>query len=111
MLTHDVPVAVRQVLDVPPERLAAVIGGWPEPALLESGPDFGDAGQFSILTAYPRLVWEATGDELVFAHGQRPVRARPREMCFPIWRRSSSVTGLRSRKTEATPGCRHFKGA
>ncbi len=46
---------------MPPERLAAVIGGWPQPALLESGPDFGDAGQYSILTAFPRFVWEATG--------------------------------------------------
>jgi para-aminobenzoate synthetase component I len=42
------------------ERLAAVVGTWPEPALLESGPGFGDAGRWSILTAYPRLVWQAT---------------------------------------------------
>jgi para-aminobenzoate synthetase component I len=55
------PSAVKQVLEVPAERLAAVIGAWPLPALLESGPHFGDAGRFSILTAYPRFVWEATG--------------------------------------------------
>ena len=61
MSTRLLPSVVRQVLDVPAGRLAAVIGGWPEPALLESGTDLGDAGQFSILTAYPRLVWEATG--------------------------------------------------
>ncbi len=61
MSTYLLPSVVRHLLDVPPERLAAVIGAWPEPALLESGPDFGDAGQFSILTAFPRLVWEATG--------------------------------------------------
>jgi para-aminobenzoate synthetase component I len=53
---------VKEVLDVPAERLAAVIGAWHQPALLESGPHFGDAGQFSILTARPRLVWEATGE-------------------------------------------------
>ena len=61
MSTRVLSRAVREVLDVPPERLAAVIGGWPQPALLESGPDFGDAGQYSILTAFPRMVWQATG--------------------------------------------------
>jgi para-aminobenzoate synthetase component I len=60
--TRLLPGVVRQVLDVPAGRLAAVIGGWPEPALLESGPESGDASQFSILAAYPRLVWEATGE-------------------------------------------------
>jgi para-aminobenzoate synthetase component 1 len=54
------PGAVREVLDVPAVRLAAAIGNWREPALLESGPGFGDAGRWSILAAYPRLVWEAT---------------------------------------------------
>ena len=81
--TRLLPNVVRQVLDVPAERLAAVIGAWPEPALLESGTDPGDAGQWSILTAYPRLVWEATGGKLVFAHGQRPVRTRPGRCAFP----------------------------
>jgi para-aminobenzoate synthetase component 1 len=38
-----------------------VIGSWPEPALLESGPGFGEAGRYSILAAHPRLVFEATG--------------------------------------------------
>lgn len=52
---------VHHVLDLPAEALAAVIGSWPEPALLESGPRFGDAGRWSILAAHPRLVWEATG--------------------------------------------------
>ena len=52
---------VHQVLDLPAEPLAAVIGSWPQPALLESGPGFGEAGRWSILAAYPRLVWEATG--------------------------------------------------
>jgi para-aminobenzoate synthetase component 1 len=32
-----------------------------EPALLESGPGFGESGRWSVLTARPRLVFEATG--------------------------------------------------
>ena len=52
-------------LAIPPDRLAPVIGSWPEPALLESGPGFGAAGRFSILTARPRLVFEALGPECV----------------------------------------------
>jgi para-aminobenzoate synthetase component 1 len=53
---------VHQVLDwVPAARLARVIGLWPEPALLESAPGFGEAGRYSILAACPRLVFEATG--------------------------------------------------
>jgi para-aminobenzoate synthetase component 1 len=51
---------VQQGLDVPEERLAAVIGSWPEPALLESGLGFGDAGRFSILAAHPRAVFQST---------------------------------------------------
>jgi para-aminobenzoate synthetase component I len=51
---------VHQVVDLPAEPLAAVIGSWPQPALLESGPGFGEAGRWSVLAAYPRLVWEAT---------------------------------------------------
>jgi para-aminobenzoate synthetase component 1 len=51
---------VHQALDLPAEPLAAVIGSWPQPALLESGQSFGEAGRWSVLAAYPRLVWEAT---------------------------------------------------
>ena len=61
VLTSVVPAVVHQILDLPAEPLAAVIGSWPRPALLESGPGFGEAGRWSILAAYPRLVWEATG--------------------------------------------------
>lgn len=61
MSTRVLPVAVKLALDLPSDRLAAVIGRWREPALLESGPDFGDSGRYSILTAFPRFVWEATG--------------------------------------------------
>jgi len=49
------------LLDIPIERLAPLIGSWPEPALLESGRGFGAAGRWSILAARPRLVYEATG--------------------------------------------------
>ena len=56
-----VPRSIRVPLEIPAERLAAVVGGWREPALLESGPGFGPSGRWSILAARPRLVFEATG--------------------------------------------------
>jgi para-aminobenzoate synthetase component 1 len=60
---------VRQVLDFAPDApLARAVGSWPEPALLESGPGFGDAGRFSILAAHPRLVFEATGPRWSIRH-------------------------------------------
>ncbi len=52
---------VQHVLDVPADRLAAVVGTWAEPSILESGPGFGDAGRWSVLAAHPRLVFEVTG--------------------------------------------------
>jgi para-aminobenzoate synthetase component 1 len=55
------PLSIRHPLDLAPDKLAALIGSWREPALLESGPGFGAAGRWSILAAYPRLVFEATG--------------------------------------------------
>jgi para-aminobenzoate synthetase component 1 len=42
-------------------KLAPWIGSWTEPALLEGGEAFGDAGRWSIYTARPRLVFEAVG--------------------------------------------------
>jgi len=59
--TRVLPSVVHQILDLPAAPLAAVIGAWPRSALLESGAGFGNAGRWSILAAYPRLVWEATG--------------------------------------------------
>lgn len=53
---------IRMTLDQPVDRLVAAVGAWPEPALLTSGPDFGPAGRWSILAAYPRLVFEGTGE-------------------------------------------------
>ncbi|MGE3821401.1 MAG: aminodeoxychorismate synthase component I [Isosphaeraceae bacterium] len=54
--------ALRQPLDLAPDRLSLLIGSWPCPALLESGPGFGPAGRWSILAARPRRVIEAIGD-------------------------------------------------
>ncbi len=60
---------VHQVLDCAPGgSIARVIGSWPEPALLESGSGFGDAGRYSILAAHPRLVFEATGSRWSLRH-------------------------------------------
>jgi para-aminobenzoate synthetase component 1 len=59
--THLVRPLVHQVLDIPADWLPSVIGAWREPAILESGPGFGETGRWSILAARPRLVWEATG--------------------------------------------------
>ena len=59
MTAPVLPSVVHQVLDLPADRLAAVIGTWPEPAILASGPGFGEAGCWSIYAAYPRLVFEA----------------------------------------------------
>jgi para-aminobenzoate synthetase component 1 len=81
--TRVLPVATNQILDVPVERLAAVVGAWKEPALLESGSQFGDSGRYRILTAFPRFVWEATGtrwssrtDRNVIEHGTGDVLAK-----------------------------------
>lgn len=55
---------------VPADRLASVIGQWRDPALLESGPGFGDAGRWSVLAANPRLTFEATGSSWVVRGGR-----------------------------------------
>lgn len=48
--------------DCATEQLGARIGTWNEPALLESGPGFGEAGRWSFYAARPRLVFEAIDD-------------------------------------------------
>lgn len=45
-----------------PDRVIAAVAGWPDPAILESGPGFHDAGRWSILAARPRLVFEAVDE-------------------------------------------------
>ncbi len=47
-------------IDLSAERLAHVVGGLADPAILEGGPGFGVAGRWSIYTAQPSLVFEAT---------------------------------------------------
>lgn len=76
MATVRLPI-LRRTLNVPADRLALAIGSWPEPALLESGAGFGDAGRWSILTARPRLVfeakgstWKVTSDRVTTAQGE-----------------------------------------
>ena len=59
---EGIPVStVQQPLDTPADRLAAMVGGWDRPAILESGRGFGEAGRWSIYAAVPRLVFEAVG--------------------------------------------------
>lgn len=63
MPTRVLSSVVRRLLERPgPPRLAERVGGWPQPALLESGPGFGEAGRYQILTAHPRFVFEADAD-------------------------------------------------
>jgi para-aminobenzoate synthetase component 1 len=52
----------RRLSGFPTRRLASLIGSWPEPALLESGPGFADSGRWSVYAAAPRVVFEAIGD-------------------------------------------------
>jgi para-aminobenzoate synthetase component 1 len=59
--TRERSISVGLSLEVPADRLASVVGAWPEPAILESGQGFGDAGRWSVFAAHPRLVFEATG--------------------------------------------------
>jgi para-aminobenzoate synthetase component 1 len=58
----ETPTIVNSALGLAADRVAATIGAWPEPAILASGPGFGAAGRWTILAAYPRLVFEAVGD-------------------------------------------------
>ena len=59
-MTTDRDLTLRRRVDMAADRLASIIGRWPGAALLESGKGFGEAGRWSILSARPRLVFEAT---------------------------------------------------
>jgi para-aminobenzoate synthetase component 1 len=48
-------------LDLDPDRLARRVGSWPDAALLEGGPGFGDAARWGLFAAHPRRVVEADG--------------------------------------------------
>lgn len=52
------------------DRLALQIGSWSQPALLESGPGFGESGRWSFYTAQPRLVFEVSGDSWSLRTGE-----------------------------------------
>jgi para-aminobenzoate synthetase component 1 len=52
----------RRLPDVSVERLALQVGSWSQPALLESGPGFGEAGRWSVYAARPRAIIEVHGD-------------------------------------------------
>ncbi len=64
----------RLSLDLPPTRLADLVGRLPDAALLESAPGFGAAGRWSLYAARPRLVFEATDDAWTLA-GEGPRRS------------------------------------
>ncbi len=64
MATRERPFHQQRILEVPAGRLAAVVGTWHEPAILEGGVGFGEAGRWSIYAAFPRLVVEAIDDRV-----------------------------------------------
>jgi para-aminobenzoate synthetase component 1 len=53
----------------PVSHLAALVGSWPDPAILESGPGFGAAGRWSVFAAHPRLVFESRDDRWTIRPG------------------------------------------
>ena len=65
---------VTHYLDATPDQLAAVVGSWRGAAILESGPGFGDAGRWSVFTANPRLIFEATGTSWSINNDEGSVR-------------------------------------
>lgn len=70
------PTALMDVaIDHDPATLAAVVGTFPGAALLESGAGFGSLGRYSILTAWPRETFEATGPRWSLRHGANLVGA------------------------------------
>lgn len=59
--TRPQPRTIRRELDLSPDELVRRIGVMREPALLESGPGFGEDGRYSVFAAEPRLILQATG--------------------------------------------------
>lgn len=76
MKIRERSISVTLGVGVPADRVASAVGSWPEPAILESGKGFGEAGRWSLYAAYPRLVFEATGSRwsISNAHGSVEVR-------------------------------------
>jgi para-aminobenzoate synthetase component 1 len=97
------PVPVhRRLGGVPVDQLATLIGSWDEPALLESGPGFGEAGRWSVYAAHPRIVLEATGDAWVLrgAQGSECGRGDP----LVVLGRLIERFGLADPRGETEPG-------
>ena len=63
------PRSIHRPIDIPPDLLAARIGSWSGPALLEGGPGLGDAGRWSILAARPRRTIESADGSGFRWHG------------------------------------------
>ena len=101
---------VHQVLDLPADRLAAIIGAWPEPAILASGPGFGEAGRWSLYTAFPRLVFEATDRHWTHPDGFRAVRDRSRRPARASWRGSPADSAWPIRRTRRLRAVARFQG-
>ncbi len=61
MATRYSRAIVRRLLDEPGDRVMDIMADWPSPAFLDSGSSsqFGGAGRYQILTAWPRIVFEA----------------------------------------------------
>ena len=97
MTTRERSIGVGLGLDVPADRLAPVVGSWPEPAILESGRGFGDAGRWSVFAAHPRLVFEANGSRWSITTDARSVEAGEGD---PL----ATLAGLVQRFDLADPG-------
>lgn len=69
---NDRPFVLLLPIDLPANPLTSRVGAWPGSALLESGPGFGDAGRWSILAAYPRLIFESRGSAWTIRAEGRP---------------------------------------
>ena len=63
MTTRERSISLGLSLDVPADRVAPVVGTWPDPAILESGRGYGESGRWSVFAAQPRLVFESVGAE------------------------------------------------
>ena len=61
MTTRQRTISLGFSLDVPADRVAPVVGAWPDPAILEGGRGFGESGRWSVFSARPRLVFESVG--------------------------------------------------
>ena len=72
-MPRPAPLPLSISLELDPESLPRRVAALREPALLESGPGFGDLGRWSYLAAEPRWTFEAVGDHWTLrGHGIPP---------------------------------------